>query len=93
MRPIRFVALIALVSLASLGAAAADSPNVSPQADATLHDLGKWLKTGVQRLGDAVEESASDLWAAGKAALAAADDTLRQRQAAREQARAPDTSK
>jgi hypothetical protein len=84
------VALLAILGLAPVGARAADAPGLSPQANATLHDFGEWVKTGAQRLGDAVEQGARDLWVAGKAAVAAADDALRRRQAAREQGGDPE---
>jgi hypothetical protein len=85
MRLALVLALTALLSFVAIERANADSPNASPQANATLHDLSEWLKTGANRFGEAVEQGSGDLWAAGKAAVVAADDTLREREAARQQ--------
>jgi hypothetical protein len=75
--------MLTLLALLGLGGLAiADSAGSAPPPSTTGAKLGAWFDRGVARLTDTVEQGASDLWAATKAAYDAGARTLRERDAA-----------
>ena len=88
MRPLPIFAVLLLSGLAAAAQTARTEP--SPSSTTTADSIGATVKRGVERLGAAAKEGATDLWEAGKAAYAAGARTLREREAARDQAKPPD---
>ena len=93
MRALPMLAALALLALAA--PASAQSGSTTPpaaSAGSTADSVAGDFKRGLDRLGEAAEQGASDLWAAGKAAYEAGARTLHEREAARAQPKEPDNS-
>ncbi|HZB93692.1 MAG TPA: hypothetical protein VE397_19745 [Stellaceae bacterium] len=86
MRRLPMLAVTVTVLLSLTAVAAAADADKAPPAGGTFAEIGTWFDRGVHRVADA----ASDLWAAGKAAVNAGAETLQQRETAREEGRNPD---